>query len=102
MITFLVLSSRSTSFKNSFIFFGVPVIWSISVVWIFVVPLGIIILLFQALLLAHGGITTIGANTFSMAIAGPILSYIISKIGRIKCCLWYKNKWFFKNQKNDR
>lgn len=42
--------------------------------------IGIIILLFQALLLAHGGITTIGANTFSMAIAGPILSYIIYKI----------------------
>ena len=31
--------------------------------------LGIIVLLFQALLLAHGGLTTLGANTFSMAIA---------------------------------
>lgn len=39
--------------------------------------LGIIVLLFQALLLAHGGITTLGANTFSMAIAGPLLSYLI-------------------------
>ena len=29
--------------------------------------LGLIVLLFQALLLAHGGLTTIGANTFSMA-----------------------------------
>lgn len=37
--------------------------------------LGIIVLLFQALLLAHGGLTTLGANTFSMAIAGPFLSY---------------------------
>lgn len=37
--------------------------------------LGIIVLLFQALLLAHGGITTLGANTFSMAIAGPFLCY---------------------------
>ncbi|NFG39763.1 MULTISPECIES: energy-coupling factor ABC transporter permease [unclassified Clostridium] len=39
--------------------------------------LGIIVLIFQAILLAHGGITTLGANTFSMSIAGPILSYII-------------------------
>ncbi len=37
--------------------------------------LGIIILLFQAILLAHGGLTTLGANTFSMAIAGPFVSY---------------------------
>lgn len=37
--------------------------------------LGIIVLLFQALLLAHGGLTTLGANTFSMAIAGPFVSY---------------------------
>ncbi|WP_143315717.1 energy-coupling factor ABC transporter permease [Clostridium sp. HBUAS56017] len=41
---------------------------------------GIIVLLFQAILLAHGGLTTLGANTFSMAIAGPILSYIIYKV----------------------
>ncbi|QGV82160.1 energy-coupling factor ABC transporter permease [Streptomyces ficellus] len=33
--------------------------------------LGTITLLFQALLLAHGGLTTLGANAFSMAIAGP-------------------------------
>ena len=33
--------------------------------------IGIIVLLFQAILLAHGGLTTLGANTFSMAIAGP-------------------------------
>ncbi|MEG1384146.1 MAG: energy-coupling factor ABC transporter permease, partial [Oscillospiraceae bacterium] len=33
--------------------------------------LGLIVLLFQAVLLAHGGLTTLGANTFSMAIAGP-------------------------------
>ena len=36
---------------------------------------GIIVLLFQAILLAHGGLTTLGANTFSMAIAGPFVSY---------------------------
>lgn len=37
--------------------------------------LGIIVLLFQAILLAHGGLTTLGANTFSMAIAGPFVSF---------------------------
>ncbi|MBE5062307.1 energy-coupling factor ABC transporter permease [Lachnospiraceae bacterium DSM 108991] len=37
--------------------------------------LGIIVLLFQAILLAHGGLTTLGANTFSMAIAGPFLAW---------------------------
>lgn len=37
--------------------------------------IGVIVLLFQALLLAHGGLTTLGANTFSMAIAGPFLAY---------------------------
>ncbi|BCZ47401.1 cobalamin biosynthesis protein CbiM [Clostridium gelidum] len=42
--------------------------------------LGIIVLIFQAILLAHGGITTLGANTFSMAIAGPFVSYGIYKL----------------------
>ena len=37
--------------------------------------LGLIVLLFQAVLLAHGGLTTLGANTFSMAIAGPFVTY---------------------------
>lgn len=37
--------------------------------------LGTITLLFQALLLAHGGLTTLGANAFSMAIAGPWAGY---------------------------
>ena len=41
--------------------------------------LGIIVLVFQAVLLAHGGLTTLGANCFSMAIAGPILSFLIYK-----------------------
>ncbi|MDK2564975.1 energy-coupling factor ABC transporter permease [Romboutsia sedimentorum] len=39
--------------------------------------LGTIVLLFQALLLAHGGITTLGANAFSMAIVGPIVTFCI-------------------------
>jgi cobalt/nickel transport system permease protein len=38
---------------------------------------GIIVLLFQALLLAHGGLTTLGANVFSMGIAGPLIAYAI-------------------------
>ncbi|MGN1033658.1 MAG: energy-coupling factor ABC transporter permease, partial [Intestinibacter sp.] len=44
------------------------------------VVLGTIVLLFQALLLAHGGLTTLGANAFSMAIFGPIVSYVIWKL----------------------
>ena len=35
----------------------------------------VIVLLFQAILLAHGGITTLGANIFSMAIVGPWVGY---------------------------
>lgn len=47
--------------------------------------IGIIVLLFQALLLAHGGLTTLGANTFSMAIAGPFVAYGVYKLaGKIK------------------
>lgn len=44
--------------------------------------LGLVVLVFQAILLAHGGITTLGANTFSMAIAGPLISYGIYNICR--------------------
>lgn len=43
---------------------------------------GLIVLLFQAFLLAHGGITTLGANTFSMAIAGPFVAFGIYKLGQ--------------------
>ena len=35
------------------------------------IPIGLVVLLFQALLLAHGGLSTLGANLFSMAIVGP-------------------------------
>lgn len=42
--------------------------------------LGTVVLLFQALLLAHGGLTTLGANVFSMAIAGPWAGYGIWKL----------------------
>ena len=46
--------------------------------------LGGIVLLFQALLLAHGGLTTLGANTVSMAIVGPLVGWAIWK--------WLKGK----------
>lgn len=42
--------------------------------------LGIIVLLFQAILLAHGGLTSLGANTFSMAVAGPLAAFGIYKL----------------------
>lgn len=50
--------------------------------------LGIIVLLFQAILLAHGGLTTLGANTFSMAIAGPLVSFGIYRL----CGKWKVNR----------
>ena len=47
--------------------------------------LGIIVLIFQAVLLAHGGLTTLGANTFSMAVAGPLAAFGIYKLcGKLK------------------
>lgn len=41
--------------------------------------LGSIVLLFQSLLLAHGGLTTLGANIFSMAIVGPFIAFGVFK-----------------------
>ena len=43
--------------------------------------LGLIVLIFQAVFLAHGGLTTLGANVFSMGIAGPIAAYAIYRAG---------------------
>lgn len=40
------------------------------------------VLLFQALLLAHGGLTTLGANVFSMGIAGPWVGYACWRLAR--------------------
>lgn len=45
---------------------------------------GLVVLLFQALFLAHGGITTLGANTFSMAVVGPIVAYGVYKLFKNK------------------
>ncbi len=45
--------------------------------------LGTVVLLFQALLLAHGGLTTLGANVFSMAIVGPwVVGAVFSMLRR--------------------
>ncbi len=41
--------------------------------------LATIVLIFQALLLAHGGITTLGANIVSMGIVGPFFGFIVWK-----------------------
>ena len=45
-------------------------------------PIGLVVLLFQALLLAHGGLTTLGANTFSMAIVGPFAAFALFRLAR--------------------
>lgn len=42
--------------------------------------IGSLVLLFQAVLLAHGGLTTLGANVFSMAIVGPWVAYLVYKL----------------------
>ena len=41
-----------------------------------------IVLVFQALLLAHGGLTTWGANTFSMGLAGGAAAYLTYRAGK--------------------
>ncbi len=41
--------------------------------------LATIVLVYQAFFLAHGGLTTLGANVFSMGIAGPFVGYLIYK-----------------------
>jgi len=49
--------------------------------WVMVL-IGTIVLLFQALLLAHGGLTTLGANAFSMAVVGAFVAFGVYKLGR--------------------
>ena len=65
-------SSHPTGTGAGAILFGPPVM----------AFLGTVVLLFQALLLAHGGLTTLGANVFSMAIAGPWAGYAVWKLLR--------------------
>lgn len=58
-------SSHATGVGLGTLLFG-PVVMTV---------VGFIVLIFQSLLLAHGGISTLGANTFSMAIVGPFVTY---------------------------
>jgi len=63
-------SSHPTGTGFSAILFGPAITGAISV----------IVLVFQALLLAHGGITTLGANVFSMGILGPAIGFVVWKL----------------------
>lgn len=48
-----------------------------------------IVLFFQAIFLGHGGITTIGANTFSMGICGGLSGWAFWKVLRaVNCPVW--------------
>ncbi|MGV8845955.1 energy-coupling factor ABC transporter permease [Tessaracoccus sp.] len=72
-------SSHPTGTGAGAILFGPPVM----------AFLGTIVLLFQALLLAHGGLTTLGANVFSMAIVGPWCGYALyTLVRRVNGPLW--------------
>jgi cobalt/nickel transport system permease protein len=62
-------SSHPTGTGLGTILFG-PLVMSV---------IGGLVLLFQAVLLAHGGLTTLGANAFSMAIVGPMVAYVVYK-----------------------
>lgn len=42
--------------------------------------LGTVVLVFQALLLAHGGLTTLGANVMSMAVVGPWAGFAVYRL----------------------
>lgn len=41
------------------------------------VVISTIVLIFQAIFLAHGGLTTLGANIFSMGVVGPLVAFSI-------------------------
>ncbi|OEH93150.1 cobalamin biosynthesis protein CbiM [Bacillus solimangrovi] len=62
-------SSHPTGVGLGTVLFG-PMVMSV---------IGTIVLLFQTLLLAHGGLTTLGANAFSMAVIGPLMTYAVYK-----------------------
>ncbi|MCQ2078486.1 MAG: energy-coupling factor ABC transporter permease [archaeon] len=65
-------SSHPTGTGIAVVFYGVGVC---SV-------LATIVLVFQALLIAHGGFTTLGANCVSMGIIGPLVGLLVWKIMR--------------------
>jgi cobalt/nickel transport system permease protein len=46
-----------------------------------VVPaLALVVLMLQALLLAHGGISTLGANLFSLGVCGPLAAWTVYRV----------------------
>lgn len=65
-------SAHPTGTGIAVVFYGVGVCAVLST----------IVLVFQALLLAHGGFTTLGANCVSMGIIGPFFGLILWKILR--------------------
>lgn len=70
-------SSHATGVGFGTVLFG-PMVMSV---------LGIIVLVFQVFLLAHGGLTTLGANATSMCVAGPLVTwglYILLKKCKVK------------------
>jgi cobalt/nickel transport system permease protein len=72
-------SSHPTGTGSGAVLFG-PAVTSV---------LATIVLVYQALFLAHGGFSTLGANVFSMGIAGPAAGYAIYRIcmrARVGCC----------------
>ena len=65
-------SSHPTGTGIAVVFYGVGVCAVLST----------IVLVFQALLIAHGGFTTLGANCVSMGIIGPLCGLLIWKLLR--------------------
>jgi cobalt/nickel transport system permease protein len=65
-------SAHPTGTGIAVVFYGVGVCAVLST----------IVLVFQALLIAHGGFTTLGANGVSMSILGPLFGLIIWKLLR--------------------
>lgn len=46
------------------------------------IVLAVVALMLQALFFAHGGVTTLGANTFSMGVVGSLVGYGVFRLGR--------------------
>lgn len=44
------------------------------------VVIGFVVLLLQALLLAHGGLSSLGANAISMAVAGSLSAFLVYRV----------------------
>lgn len=65
-------SSHPTGTGVAVVFYGVGICAVLST----------IVLIFQALLIAHGGFTTLGANCVSMGIIGPLVGLLVWKLVR--------------------